>query len=83
MVNDVVDFFGNKLDRGLATISCVCDPEIFVIGGGVSAAGQIILDRIRDSYRANPFPSCENTRFALASLGNDADIFGCARLMLE
>ena len=79
----VVDFFGETLGYALATISCVCDPEIFVIGGGVSAAGQIILDVVEQAFRKHAFPSAEQTQFALASLGNNAGIYGCARLMAE
>ncbi len=77
----VVDCFGEILGRALATVSCVCDPEVFVIGGGVSAAGQIILDKVSSSFVKHAFPATEGTLFALASLGNDAGIYGCARLM--
>ena len=83
LAKQIVSFFGEKLGRALAIISCVCDPDIFVIGGGVSAAGQIILDAIAPSFKQNAFPSAEVTKFALASLGNDAGIYGCARLMVE
>ena len=79
---NVVSFFGNTLGRALACISCVCDPPIFVLGGGVSAAGQIILDVVQEAFRANAFPASEETSFALASLGNDAGICGAARLIL-
>ena len=78
----IVDFFAENLGRALASISCVCDPEVFVIGGGISAAGQIILDKVEAVYRKYAFPASEKTRFVLASLGNDAGICGCARLML-
>ena len=79
----IVDFFAEHLGRALASISCVCDPEVFVIGGGISAAGQIILDKVEAVYRAHAFPASEETQFVLASLGNDAGICGCARLMLD
>ena len=79
----VLDLFGETLGCALASISCVCDPEVFVIGGGVSAAGQIILDYVQKSFLKYAFPSAECTRFALASLGNNAGIYGCARLMAE
>ena len=78
-----VDIFGRYLGRALACISCVCDPQIFVIGGGVSAAGQIILDAAEKYFRGGAFPASEETSFALASLGNDAGICGAARLVLE
>ena len=80
---EVVAFFGRTLGRALACISCVCDPEIFVIGGGVSAAGEIILDTLRDVFVQNAFPASEGTDFALASLGNDAGICGAARMVCE
>lgn len=79
----VVDFFTENLGRALACISCVCDPEVFVIGGGVFAAGQIILNTVAPRYRQNAFPASEGAQFVLASLGNDAGIYGCARLILE
>ena len=83
MALSIVDFFADNLGKALANISCVCDPEVFVIGGGVSAAGQILLDKVEAVYRRHAFPASEETRFVLASLGNDAGICGCARLMLD
>ena len=80
---EVVEFFGESLGRAMAIVSCVCDPEVFVIGGGVSAAGQIILDSVRSAFIRHAFPAAEETSFALAALGNDAGIYGCARLMCE
>lgn len=80
---EVVAFFGRTLGRALSCISCVCDPEVFVIGGGVSAAGQIILDAVEEHFRANAFPASEGTAFKLAVLGNDAGIYGAARLVCE
>ena len=83
MALSIVDFFAENLGKALADISCVCDPEVFVIGGGISAAGQIILDKVEAVYRKHAFPASEETKFVLASLGNDAGICGCARLMLD
>lgn len=79
----VVRFFAENLGQALACISCVCDPEVFVIGGGVSAAGQIIINALVPAYQRNAFPASEGTKFVLACLGNDAGIYGCARLMLD
>ncbi len=79
----VVDFFGDALGRALAAVSCVCDPQVFVIGGGVSAAGQIIIDVVAKYFRGYAFPAAEETAFVLASLGNDAGICGAARLALD
>ena len=82
MAKEVVAFFGDTLGRALSIVSCVCDPEVFVIGGGVSAAGQMILDVVADAFVRNAFPASEGTRFTLAKLGNDAGVYGAARLIL-
>jgi len=58
-------------------------PIQIVVGGGVSAAGQIIIDAVAEAFRKNAFPAAEETRFVLASLGNDAGICGAARLVLD
>ncbi len=79
---EVVNIFGEDMGKALACVSCVCDPDVFVIGGGVSAAGQIILDVVKASFCKHAFPAAEETRFELASLGNDAGICGAAKLIL-
>lgn len=80
---EVVDKFASVLGRGLSKISCVADPEIFVIGGGVSKAGQPLLDVLQKAFEKEAFPGCKGTKFALATLGNDAGMYGCVQLILE
>ena len=60
--------------------ACVVDPEVIVLGGGVSKAGNVLLEPVRKYYRQYAFLPCENTEFRLARLGNDAGICGAARL---
>ena len=79
----VMEQFGAYLGRGLAAIACVVNPEIFVIGGGVSKAGEMLFDYIRPHYEKYVFHGSKNVKFALATLGNDAGIVGAARLVLE
>ena len=79
----VMEQFGAYLGRGLAAIACVVNPEVFVIGGGVSKAGEMLFDYIRPYYEKYVFHGSKNTKFALATLGNDAGIVGAARLVLE
>lgn len=67
----------------LADICCVVDPEMIVIGGGVSKAGQLLLDGAGRYFQKYAFSACRNTRFALASLGNDAGIYGAFKLALD
>lgn len=79
----VVEEVCELLSSALAKIACVVDPEAFVIGGGVSAAGQILLDYLQEFYINSAFHACRNTRILLAALGNDAGIYGGMRLILN
>lgn len=79
----VAERFGEYLGKGLAAVAAVANPEVFVIGGGVSKAGTILFDYIRPAYEKYVFHGCRNAEFALATLGNDAGIFGAAALILN
>ena len=79
---EVAEEFGKYLGTALANVACVADPEIFVIGGGVSKAGQVVIDYIKKYYMATAFMTCKQARFALAELGNDAGIYGAAKMVL-
>jgi glucokinase len=80
---ELVEELGRMLGTALANISCVVDPEVIVIGGGVSKAGQILIDAVRKHYVERTFHACEKTQFALAALGNDAGMYGCVQLILN
>ncbi len=75
--------FGDYLGKGLAAVAAVANPEVFVIGGGVSKAGEVLFAYIRPAYEKYAFHGCRNAEFALATLGNDAGIFGAAGLILN
>lgn len=79
----LVDDLGEILGSALSNMACVVNPEVIVIGGGVSKAGQILIDTIRQHYIETSFHACRDTRFALATLGNDAGMYGCMKLVLE
>lgn len=81
VAKELVDGLCSMLGRAFANIAAVADPEIFVVGGGVSKAGQILMDGIREHYRQHAFHTCVNTEIVPASLGNDAGIFGCVRML--
>ena len=80
---DVVEQFGERLGTALAAINCVVDPEVVVIGGGVSKAGQIILDVVQKYYIPAAFNACRNCLFKLAELGNEAGMYGAVRMVLQ
>ncbi len=80
---EVAEQFGEYLGKGLAVIAGVVNPEIFVIGGGVSRAGEVLFRYIRPVFDRTVFHGCKDTKFALATLGNDAGIYGAARMVLD
>ena len=79
----IVERFGKYLGTAISVMAGILDPEVIVIGGGVSKAGWILLDYIRKYYKPFAYKSSKETEFALAQLGNDAGIYGCAKLILD
>lgn len=79
----VAEQFGKYLGDALAVIAGVVNPEIIVIGGGVSKAGEVLIDYIRPHYDRNVFHGSRDVKFSLATLGNDAGIYGAAKLILD
>lgn len=79
---DVAEVFGKYLGTALANIAAVTDPQAIVIGGGVSKAGPVLFNYVEKYYQKYCFQSCRNVKFALATLGNDAGIYGSAKLVL-
>ena len=79
---EVAEQFGDYLGKALGVIAGVLNPEVFVIGGGVSKAGEVLFDYILPSFKKTCFINCQNVEFALAKLGNDAGIYGAAKLVL-
>ena len=82
VAKELVDELGKILGSTLAMITCVVNPEAVVVGGGVSKAGAILIDTIQEHYKETAFYASKETRFELATLGNDAGIYGCAALIL-
>lgn len=78
----VMENVGERLGGALAIFAAVVDPEAIVIGGGVSKAGQPLIDCIQKYYREYAFSLCKDTPMVIASLGNDAGIYGAAKLVL-
>lgn len=81
--DEIAKQFGEYLGKGLSLIAGVVNPEVFVIGGGVSGAGEVLFDYIRPYFIKYAFYGCRDAEFALAKLGNDAGIYGAAKLILD
>ena len=82
VAKEVAEEFGRYLGYGLANIAAVADPAVFVIGGGVSKAGEVLLPYIQKPYKERAFFANGDVEFALATLGNDAGICGAVKLVL-
>lgn len=83
MALEVTETLGRYLGMALATLAMTVDPEMFVIGGGVSKAGPFLIDLV-DKYYQKYSPISQNKgKIGLAKLGNDAGIYGAARLVLD
>ena len=78
----VVEECMRYLGRAMAYISHMTDPQCFVIGGGVSRAVEYLLKEIRRHYRSFMHIQEPRAEIRLATLGNDAGIYGAARLIL-
>ena len=76
----VVDEVAYYIGLAASIVACVVDPQIFIVGGGVSKAGQILIDCIEKHYQKLSFHAMRHTKFALAKLGNDAGMLGAALL---
>ncbi|MBA4699469.1 MAG: ROK family glucokinase [Ruminococcus sp.] len=80
---EVAEEFGRYLGHALANLALVVDPTVFVIGGGVSKAGEVLLPFIQKPYLERARFGTKDVRFTLATLGNDAGICGSAKLVLS
>ena len=79
----VLDRYFACLGEFLGNICSVIDPDIVVLGGGVSKAGQMLLDGTRPYFDKYAFHAVRSARFELASLGNDAGAYGAFKLAVD
>ena len=77
-----VDEMASTLGMALANIAATTDPEMFMIGGGVARAGEVLFNPLVRHYKEYAFQSCKETPIKAASLGNDAGIYGAVRLIV-
>ena len=74
-------FYANTAEF-ISNICCVLNPEAVVIGGGVSKAGDRLLEGIRRHMDRFLFHAVSNVQLSLATLGNDAGAIGAFRMIL-
>lgn len=77
-----VDEMTDTLGMALANVANTVDPEMFMVGGGVARAGDVLFAPLREHFKTYAFPSCRETPIVAATLGNDAGIYGAVRLIV-
>ena len=77
-----VDEMTDTLGMALASIASTTDPEMFMVGGGVARAGDVLFNPLREHFKTYAFKSCRETPIVAATLGNDAGIYGAVRLIV-
>ena len=83
LCKDIAERVCKILGRAIANFAAVTNPSVFVIGGGVSKAGTVLTDMIEKYYHEYAFHACNDAKVVLATLGNDAGMYGCVRMLLE
>jgi glucokinase len=79
---EVVAEAGRHIGVALSSLANIFDPDVFVIGGGVSAVGDLLLDPAREELRSRALPPQNERPVKLAELGGDAGMVGAAAMAL-
>ena len=66
------------LAQAMSQISCIVDPAMYLIGGGVAGAFATFAPELRRRFAAHALSSCQDARIEAAGLGNQAAMYGCA-----
>jgi glucokinase len=82
LATEVVAQAGRHLGVALVSLANIFDPDVFVIGGGVSAVGDLLLDPAREELRRRALPPMNETPVKLAELGPEAGMIGAAAMAL-
>ncbi len=83
VATEILERVYSNLAEFLSDVCCVVDPELVVIGGGVSKAGEPLLNGISRHMHKYLFHAIRELKFALATLGNDAGAYGAFKLILD
>lgn len=80
---EVVAKMGTYLGKAMSSVAAVTNPQAFIIGGGVSKAGNYLIDAVKDVYKETCFAACADAAVNLAELGNNAGIYGAAAMIMK
>ncbi len=79
----ILEIVYSYLGQLIANVCNVINPQIVILGGGVSKAGQCLIDSVVPYFMKDAFPGVKQVQFALAQLGNDAGAYGAFKLLLD
>jgi glucokinase len=82
LATEVIAQAGRHLGTALASLANIFDPDVFVIGGGVSAAGELLIGPAREELRKRALPPQNQRPVKLAELGPEAGMVGAAAMAL-
>lgn len=80
---EILDRYFDYMGEFLGDVCSIIDPEVVVLGGGVSKAGSVLLSGVQPYFHKYVFHAASGAQFALASLGNDAGAYGAFKLALD
>lgn len=83
LAQDILNSVYRYMGELIANVCMVLDPDVIVLGGGVSKAGTVLLDGIRPYFEQYVYHASLDVNFALATLGNDAGVYGAFKLILD
>ena len=77
------DVMAEKLGFALAQVACVVDPDVILLGGGLTAAADLYLDKLREAFRGYALEACAHTEIRCAKLLGEAGVIGAARFAMQ
>jgi glucokinase len=80
---EVVAQAGRHIGVALSSLANIFEPDLFVLGGGVMRAGELLLEPARQELRVRALPPQNETRVVAAQLGPEAGMIGAATMALE
>ena len=83
LADETLETVARYLGLAVSTIALTVDPDVFIIGGGVSRAGSYLLEKVRKYYNDYTTLSRNHGNVVLAALGNDAGIYGAVRMVMK
>lgn len=83
LAEEIIDSYCDILGKGLARVSYIIDTDMYVIGGGVSKAGDLLIQKVQKAFLEDVQDISKETKFTLATLGNDAGMYGAVYAVLE